>query len=142
MNTGKSYDTITVGDSHTLEVQISEKMIEDFAELSGDYNPVHMDDAYCQEHGMESRIAHGMLVLSFLSTLIGMYLPGEGSVWMSQSIDFISPARVGDTLEITGSVVAKDNSNALRLNIVTMKVAIINQARRMVARGTVKVSLK
>ena len=117
-------------------------MIESFAEFSGDYNPVHMDNEYCLEHGMGSRIVHGMLVLSLVSTLIGMYLPGRGTVWLSQSFDFISPARIGDILTITGRISEKNNDNSLGLGVITMKVGVTNQNETILVRGTVKVLIK
>ncbi len=101
-----------------------------------------MDEIYCTEHGLGFRIVHGMLVLSFLSTFIGMHLPGEGAVWLSQTIDFISPVRIGDTVRIMGSVIDKVDANALGLKILVLKIDITNQTGRKVARGTVKVSIK
>lgn len=108
---------INIGDSHSFQREITAEMVETFAALSGDYNPIHMDDTYCLQHGLGSRITHGMLALSLVSTLIGMHLPGEGTVWLSQSFDFISPARIGDVLTITGRVTDKDSNNFLGLDI-------------------------
>lgn len=136
------YDKIEIGDSCSLEKSISAEIVQKFADFTGDYNPVHMDDSYCSKHGLGSRIVHGMLVLSFLSTLIGMYLPGEGAVWLSQTIDFISPLKIDDTIKITGRVVDKYNTNALGLKIIVMKIEINNQLGIKAVRGTVKVSVK
>lgn len=133
---------IKPGDTRTLEKTITEEMVQAFADFSGDYNPVHMDESYCREHGLGSRIVHGMLLLSFLSTLIGMYLPGNGSVWLSQNIDFIFPVKIGDTIKISGRIIKKDNSNALSMEIIEMKIDVHNQQGNRVARGTVKVSVK
>lgn len=137
-----SFEKINCGDSFTIEKEISADMIDTFAVFSGDYNPVHMDNTYCLAHGLKSRIAHGMLILSFLSTLIGMHLPGEGAVWLSQSIDFLTPVYVGDTIAITGTVIEKSSSSALSLNLVKMKITVRNQSGQIVARGTAKVSVK
>lgn len=136
------YDTIQPGDSYTLQKEITEQMVQVFADLSGDYNPVHMDSEYCKENGLGSRIAHGILTLSSLSALIGMYLPGPGTVWLSQCIDFISPVRIGDTVKITGKVTKKDNRNALALNIIEMKITAVNQHGTKIARGNIKVSVR
>lgn len=138
----KKFNKIQIGDCYSLEKYISKEMVQSFSDYTGDYNPVHMDEHYCRLHGIGSRIAHGMLILSFLSTLIGMYLPGEGSVWMSQSIDFISPVLIGETIRITGKVTEKSDTNALKLNIITMKIDINTLSGKKVARGTVKVSIK
>jgi 3-hydroxybutyryl-CoA dehydratase len=134
--------SINTGDSYSFQQEITEKMVESFAELSGDYNPVHMDNNYCLEHGIGSRIAHGMLVLSLVSTLIGMHLPGKGTVWLSQSFDFISPARIGDVLTITGNVWEKNSNNSLELGVITMKIGVMNQKEVLIVRGTVKVLIK
>ncbi len=107
------YEQIAVGDRRSLTKTITEDMVGAFADLTGDYNPVHTDEDYCRSRGLEARLVHGMLVLSFLSTLIGMYLPGGGAVWLSQSVDFVSPVAVNDTVEITCEVVNKSSANAL-----------------------------
>lgn len=136
------FASINTGDSYTFQREITEKMVESFAELSCDYNPVHMDNEYCLEHGIGSRIVHGMLVLSLVSTLIGMHLPGKGTVWLSQSFDFISPAGIGDVLTITGRVTEKNSNSSLGLGVITMKVGVTNQKEAIIVRGTVKVSIK
>jgi 3-hydroxybutyryl-CoA dehydratase len=136
------YEDINIGDCYTLNKTISEEMVREFADFTGDYNPVHMDDEYCRSHGLQSRIVHGMLVLSFLSTLIGMHLPGEGTVWISQKIDFITPVRIGDTVEIKGEVVSKSNTNILGLKMIELKIRITNQLKHPIAKGSLKVTLK
>ena len=137
-----SFEKIQPGDSYTLQKHISAEMIDAFAASSGDYNPVHMDDAYGKNSGFKSRIAHGALILSFLSELIGMHLPGKGSVWLSQNMDFISPAYAGDSLAITATVIEKTQGRALSLNMVKIKILIKNQIGRIIVRGQVKVAVK
>ena len=139
---GKVFDRIHTGDSHTLEKTITEEMVGIFADLTGDYNPVHTDDAYCREHGTGSRMVHGMLTLSFLSTLVGMHLPGNGSVWMSQSMDFITPVRIGETIRITGTVTGKESGGMLPLDMVHMKVDITGTDGRKIARGRIRVAVR
>ncbi len=142
MSMPMKYEEINIGDSRSLKKTITDPMVRAFAVFTGDYNPVHMDESYCLSHGLQSRIAHGMLVLSFLSTLIGMYLPGEGAVWMSQSIEFIAPVRINDTVEITGEVSGKSEANALGLGVITLKIKIKNQLNHLIAKGFVKVTVK
>jgi 3-oxoacyl-[acyl-carrier protein] reductase len=136
------FSELSIGDSFSFEREITADMIAAFAELSGDYNPVHMDEGFCVEHGLGSRIAHGMLVLSLVSTLIGMYLPGNGAVWLSQKFDFISPARIGDVLTVLGTVTGKESRNMLGMGILDIKVVVRNRNNAVVVRGTVKVSIK
>lgn len=139
---GLSFNEIKPGDNIFIRKEITAEMIDAYAAFTGDFNQVHMDEAYCIKHGLRSRIAHGMLVLSFVSTLIGMHLPGDGSMWLSQNIDFISPVYAGDSVTITGTVIEKIQGLALPLNMIKMKILIRNQSDRIVARGSVKVSIK
>lgn len=136
------FEEIKIGDSYTLTKTITEEQIQLFADFSGDFNPVHMDDDFCQGHGLQSRIVHGMLMLSFLSALIGMHLPGDGAVWMSQNIDFLKPARIGDTIHITGEVTDRSDSNSLGLKNMRLRIKILNQYDHVLVRGYVKVALK
>ncbi len=69
--------TIEKGISHSLSVKLTEDMLTTFAHLTGDMNPLHTDDDFARQDGFPARVAHGMLVLSFYSTLVGMYLPGR-----------------------------------------------------------------
>jgi 3-hydroxybutyryl-CoA dehydratase len=130
------------GDSYTLEKEITCELVQSFAQLSGDYNPAHMDDKYCQEHGSSFRTAHGLLSTAFISCIIGMHLPGEGSICLSHSFDFIAPVKIGDTIKITGKIIKKDNDNALRQNIIVLKFEVYNQTGTLVIRGTSRVLLK
>ena len=75
-----------------LEI-ISESRVQEFAKLSGDYNPHHIDDAFAKQTRFGKRICHGMLLASFFSRLTGMYLPGKGSLYLSQSLNFLSPKK-------------------------------------------------
>jgi len=136
------YGEIGLGDRYTLQKTLTEDAVRQFADFSGDYNPVHMDDDYCRQKGMGGRIVHGMLVLSYLSALIGMYLPGNGSVWMSQTIDFLAPAHIGDTLDISGEVASKSEANALGLHIVKLRIQIRNQTGALLMKGHVAVAVK
>ena len=133
---------IEEGDSYVLEKTITEDMVNSFAKLSGDYNPVHMDEKYCRGHGINGRIVHGMLLLSFLSTFLGMHFPGEGTLWLSNHIDFISPAKIGDSIRIKGTVTDRNTSNVLGLDILEIKISISNQLNKVLARGKVKVCIK
>lgn len=117
-------------------------MLDSFAALSGDYNPVHMDEDFCREHGLETRVVHGMLVLSLVSALIGMHLPGKGAVWLSQSFDFIRPARIGDMLTVSGTISGIDSDNMLGRDIYTVKVTVKNQNGDRIIRGSCRITVK
>jgi 3-hydroxybutyryl-CoA dehydratase len=88
--------------SHSKTVSAAD--IESFAELSGDTNPVHLDEAYAQTTPFKARIAHGMLSVGFISAVLGTKLPGPGAVYMSQTLRFKAPVKIGDTVVATCTV--------------------------------------
>ena len=90
-------DELKVGQSATYERTVTETDIAQFAELSGDHNPVHLDEAFAAKTLFKGRIAHGMLSAAFISTTVGTKLPGYGSIYVSQNLRFRAPVRIGDT---------------------------------------------
>jgi len=88
------------GQSVEKEFLIGEDVGRAFAEVSQDKNPLHLDEAYAQKTRFGRRIAHGMLLGSYISGLIGMELPGEGTVYMKQELTFLQPVYYGDTIRV------------------------------------------
>lgn len=111
-----------VGDIREIEHQFTDEDVAHFAELSGDQNPLHMDDAYAKSTLAGGRVVHGMLGASFVSTLIGMSVPGPGALWNRFSIQWRKMIRIGDTLKIKAEVsdVIK-SANSLTLKISAMR---------------------
>jgi len=95
---GKSIDELKVGDSAQFSKTITETDINDFAKLTGDFNPVHLDQAYAEKTIFKGRIAHGLLSVGLLSSILGNILPGHGTIYLSQEVKFIAPVRIGDTI--------------------------------------------
>ena len=93
---GYTIEDLTVGMEATFAKVISDEDIENFAQVSGDNNPVHLDDAYASQTRFGGRIAHGMLSASLISAVIGTRLPGPGAIYMSQSLRFRAPVKPGD----------------------------------------------
>jgi len=93
-----------IGDSVQLTKTFGEDEIEKFAELTGDRNPLHMDEAFAARTRFERRIAQGILSASLISTCIGMRLPGTGAIYLDQTLRFIKPVYVGDTVTLTATV--------------------------------------
>jgi 3-hydroxybutyryl-CoA dehydratase len=91
-------EDLQVGQSASYERAISEADVREFALMSGDLNPVHLDEAYAQTTRFKGRIVHGMLPVTFVSTVLGTRLPGAGSIFMSASFRFKAPVRIGDTV--------------------------------------------
>ncbi|MGE6258272.1 MaoC family dehydratase [Heyndrickxia sporothermodurans] len=96
--------TFTIGQKATCSKTITESDIVLYAGISGDFNPVHIDKEYAKKTRFNQRIAHGLLTSSLLSQLLGMHLPGKGSVYMEQTIRFTSPVFIGDTITATATV--------------------------------------
>ncbi len=97
-------DELNPGMSESLTRTITERDIEHFGEVSGDRNPVHFDEEYARSTIFKGRIAHGMLSASFVSTVLGMQIPGPGTIFMSATIRFKAPVRIGDTVVTTCTV--------------------------------------
>lgn len=89
---------LAVGQWAEMHKTVSESDVEGFAKISGDFNPVHMDEAAAQKTRFGGRIAHGMLSAGFISACLAMQLPGPGSIYLSQSLSFKRPVRLGDTI--------------------------------------------
>jgi 3-oxoacyl-[acyl-carrier protein] reductase len=117
------FDAIQPGDRVMLTHRITEADVDAFASLSGDYNPLHMEAEYASRTHLRRRVVHGMLVASFVSTLIGMQLPGAGSLWMQQSYRWRHPVFIGDTIEVALKVVHKSSGT----RTLTIEITAMNQ---------------
>ena len=89
---------ISVGMSAELSRTVTSEDIVHFAEVTGDRNPVHLDDAAAKASPFGERIAHGMLSAGYVSAVLGMKLPGPGAIYLSQSLRFTKPVKIGDTI--------------------------------------------
>jgi 3-hydroxybutyryl-CoA dehydratase len=95
---GKSIDELKVGDSAQFSKTITEKDINDFARVTGDFNPVHLDQGYAEKTIFKGRIAHGLLSVGLLSSILGNILPGYGTIYLSHDVKFLAPVKIGDTI--------------------------------------------
>lgn len=100
----KTINQIKIGDEAFQLKTVTEKDIEMFGEVSNDYNPMHFDSVYASKTMFKKRISHGMLVGSLFSKVFGMDLPGEGSIYISQSLRFKRPVYIGDTIKAVVTV--------------------------------------
>ena len=98
MPEGKSIHELKIGDSAQISKTITEADIELFAKATGDFNPVHLDQAYAEKTMFKGRIAHGLLSVGLLSSILGNILPGHGTIYLSQEVKFLAPVRIGDTI--------------------------------------------
>jgi len=131
------FDAINVGDTRTLVREIGEADVRRFVEMTGDDNPLHVDRAFAETTSFRDVVVHGMLGASFISTVIGTQLPGPGALWVSQSLEFLSPVRLGDTLTVACVVTAKHP----RERLLEVATTIVNQAGVKVLAGAGKVKV-
>jgi 3-hydroxybutyryl-CoA dehydratase len=89
-----------VGQAFTKNFTITEEKVNNFASLTGDKNPIHIDEEYAQKSIFKKRISHGMLVASCISNVLANDLPGQGTIYLSQTLSFRSPVFIGDTVTV------------------------------------------
>ena len=110
-------EDLRVGATETSSRVVTESDIAKFAEVSGDHNPLHMDEEFARRTRSGSRIAHGMLTASFVSVMLANHLPGPGCIYVSQSLKFKAPVRIDDTVTVRVTI---PNVRASR-KLVTLK---------------------
>lgn len=101
---GYYFEELALGMEASFAKRIGESDIRTFADLTGDHNPLHLNDAFAAETLFQQRIAHGMLTASLLSTVIGTKLPGPGCIYLSQSLNFRAPVKIGDEVVATARI--------------------------------------
>ncbi|MBA4531945.1 MaoC family dehydratase [Brevibacillus halotolerans] len=120
-----------IGQSASFSRTMTETDFVMFAGLSGDYNPIHVDKEYAGDTRFGQRISHGLLTASLLSRLLGMHLPGKGSVYKDQSLQFKAPVFIGDTITATATV--KEFNEARKT--LTLVTECTNQHGKVVLTG-------
>jgi len=128
---GKTIDLLNIGDVSEFTKTVSESDIYQFAGITGDFNPAHVNEAYASKTFFKKRIAHGMLSAGFISAILGNHLPGPGSVYVKQELNFLAPVYIGDTITARAEVVNLDQEK----NRVTLSTNCYNQEGTMVIRG-------
>ena len=132
-----TFEDLFVGQKIVFSEKIDESLLTDFAKLSGDFNPLHMDEDYALNTNFEKRVCHGMLLASFFSQLVGMYLPGKNSLYFSQSLNFRNPCFVDDEVIIVGEITEKKSNT----RIITIKTTI-SRGTTIIIDGTAKVIVR
>jgi 3-hydroxybutyryl-CoA dehydratase len=127
---GLAFDEIEVGQKASFSKTVTETDIVLFAGVTGDLNPVHINEAWAATSFFKGRIAHGMLSAGFISSILGTQLPGPGTIYLKQTLEFTAPVRIGDTITAEVEVVEKMEKNRLRL-----RTTCTNQDGKEVTRG-------
>ncbi len=130
-----TYDEITIGQTASFSKQVEELDVMLFSALSGDINPVHLDEAYAAQTVFGGRIAHGMLTGAVISAALAMELPGPGTVYLGQSLRFSRPVKLGD--RITAHLEVSDKRDDK--GFVTLTCKVLNQDDKLVASGEAQV---
>jgi len=115
------YDQINVGSRFQFETIIRADAGLKFAELTGDFNPLHVDDQFAKKTRFHSPVVHGMFLGGLISRLVGMHCPGRRSLWLSQNLKFRKPVHYGESVKVVGTVTAKTDIGC----VVTLKTEIL-----------------
>jgi 3-hydroxybutyryl-CoA dehydratase len=112
---GFALEDLAIGMTAAYEHVVTEADVVQFAEISGDHNPVHLDEAYARGTRFKGRIVHGILSASFLSTTIASRLPGPGTIYLTQNLSFRAPVRIGDKVEarVTVTQIIRDKARVV-----------------------------
>ena len=133
-----SFDEIEIGMQKNFQVYISENMLDVFGRDTGDYNPLHMNKKYASSTSFKKRVCSGMFLSSFFSRLVGMYLPGKHALHISQSLNFVNPCFIGETITVEGKVI--DKSPATK--IIKLETTITNESGKRIIDGKAQVIVR
>ncbi len=133
--TGYTYDDISIGQTASFSKQVEVQDIRMFSAVSGDVNPVHLDEEYAAGTMFGGRIAHGMLTGAVISAALAMELPGPGTIYLGQTLRFFRPVKIGDLITAHVEVTAKRDDK----KIITLACEVTNQNGKVVASGDAQV---
>ena len=129
-------DKLAEGMTFSFDILVTDQIIDDFAELSGDRSPIHMDEDFAKAHGFARRVAHGALINSFISRLVGMHCPGRLAILHSLNVKYHHPTHPGDEITVSGIVEHISEST----KTITLQLMVINKADQAVnAKGKAQV---
>jgi len=133
---GKTIEELRIGDRAEFAKTISESDVYLYAGITGDFNPAHIDEIYAGKTFFKTRIGQGMLLGGFISAILGYHLPGPGTIYVRQELNFLSPVRIGDTVTSRAEVIdIIPGKNRVRL-----KTTCVNQNNILLVEGEAVVS--
>ena len=133
-----TFENLFVGQKANFFKKIDFALVNDFAKISGDFNPLHMSEEYASTTNFKKRVCHGMLLSSFFSQLVGMHLPGKNSLYFSQTLNFRNPCFIDDNITIEGEIIEKKSN----VKLITLKTTIHNQDGKCLIDGIAKVIVR
>ena len=128
---GKSIEEMAMGEKARFSKTITETDVVNYAGVTGDFNPAHINEEYANDTMFEGRIAHGMLGAGLISTVLGTKLPGAGAIYVKQELEFRAPVKLSDTITAEVEVIEKNEEK----NRVVMKTTCTNQKDKAVIKG-------
>ena len=133
-----TFENLFVGQKANFFKKIDFTLVNDFAKISGDFNPLHMSEEYASTTNFGKRVCHGMLLASYFSQLVGMYLPGKNSLYFSQTLNFRNPCFIDDNITIEGEIIEKKSN----VKLIIVKTTIHNQDGKCLIDGIAKVIVR
>ncbi|NEZ46250.1 MaoC family dehydratase [Clostridium niameyense] len=130
-------DEIKVGMKAEKSKRVTEEDVTLFAEVTGDKNPAHVDEEYAKGTMFKTRIAHGMLGSGLISAVLGMELPGPGTIYLGQELKFVNPIKFDDV--ISAKIIVREILDKKKFKIAIMDTVVVNQDGQTVIEGTAKV---
>lgn len=132
------FKDLKIGMFEEVGKTITEADVVNYAGLSLDINPIHLNNEYAKKSIFKERIAHGMLTSGLISAVLGTKLPGEGSIYLSQTLKFVAPVKIGDTVTAKAEIIDINSEK----RIVTLKTTCVNQDKNIVVDGEAKILKK
>tara|TARA_A100001037_G_C15033777_1_gene582230 strand:- start:310 stop:741 length:432 start_codon:yes stop_codon:yes gene_type:complete len=126
-----TFDQIEIGLTKEFNITITQSLVDDFAKISGDFSPIHTNEEFAKTTKFGRKIVHGMLLSSFLSRMVGMYLPGKYALYSTQTLEFHNPCFIGD--KITVSSIVNDKSESTK--IIKIESKITNKKNQLLLCG-------
>jgi 3-oxoacyl-[acyl-carrier protein] reductase len=133
----RKFESFYIGESASLTHEVRKSDVEKFVELSGDDNKLHVDTDFANKTSFNKPVVHGMIGVSFISTLIGTKIPGDGALWYKQSIEFLLPVRIGDVIDVYLEIIGINPKN----RSLELKTEIRNQHKQVVTTGISEVKV-
>jgi len=121
MSTTSTVPSFHVGQSCTYTQVVDDKLVHGFADLTGDRNPVHLDDEFARKTKFGQRIAHGGILFGMISKVLGMDMPGVGTVYLSQVVNFKNPVFIGDTVTVEANIAEIRPKAVAKIDVVVKK---------------------